>query len=137
MYGINSATINAGTFITITVNGIQNSQYAAATDSFGIMTLTSDGYSIDQKDTGLTVTNNCDYPCKTCSGSTSTCTSCDLASTYKLFYNNQCLKSCLTGYYGANYQCLPCDSNCRDCSGGANQCTYCYPASFLLGNTCL
>lgn len=48
---------------------------------------------------------DCSNPCKTCSGSDTTCTSCDTASANPLFYNDDCVANCPDGYYALSGIC--------------------------------
>ena len=55
----------------MTINGMINSLTAVETQNFKIETFTGDPngtnfYKIDKFEDGMTVVNNCDYPCKTC-----------------------------------------------------------------------
>ena len=76
--------------ITISLFGLKNSAFAAATDSFTVLTQTTSGigttaYLIDQATSGLTVVNTCDYPCKTCDATVkSTCLSCFVDQTLNI-----------------------------------------------------
>ena len=51
-----------------------------------------DGYFL--YDDTLNYYKKCDSNCKTCFGTRTSCTSCNLDTDYKILYNNQCLDSC-------------------------------------------
>lgn len=76
---VTTTALVAGSAVEITLNEMKNPSTATATDSFIISTYEvsgSDNYIIDTVSTGLTLTVNCNYPCKSCSATDSSeCTS--------------------------------------------------------------
>ena len=78
---------------------------------------------------------SCSSSCKTCSLSTSNCTSC---YTNSYLENNLCKTQCNTGHYGSNIDntCQPCDSSCFACSVSSTNCTSCNDSTVLEGNIC-
>jgi len=138
LVNLNAVEINAGTTISVTIDGLVNSQFSTETGSFELYTETQDGYSIDQMVSGLTVGNDCDYPCFTCEQeSPSECLSCLATSVHNLFWENKCLTACPYGYYEANYQCFQCDEACVSCYGSATNCNLCSGGKYFLKNQCL
>jgi len=124
--------------VQVTLYGLVNSLKAAPTDSFTIKVLTSDGYYILSQQTGLSITTDCDYPCLTCTpGKPSSCLTCDKTSPFSLYLNNQCLHTCPSNYYTANYRCIQCDPVCATCAVGGSTCLSCYLNDYLSGNTCV
>ena len=63
---VNEDVILGGSFLTIILNGMINPKTSEQTDSFEILTKTSDGYLIDQTLSGVYVESSCDFPCRTC-----------------------------------------------------------------------
>ena len=121
-------TLAAGGSVEITLNGMINSEFAAATASFSIETFTSGStYKIDKIASGLTLTNNCNYPCKTCSLSApSECSSCIQTGVLTKLQGTQCLETCSPGYIEETPGlCISCDTNCEECAGTKTSCTKC------------
>ena len=81
------------------------------------------------------ICEDCYVRCATCSGTTTTCLTCD--SPY-LLYDNQCITSCPSGVtvlYNIIY-CIDCSSNCLTCTDLYNQCTTCSSPTVLQGTVC-
>ena len=77
----------------------------------------------------------CSNSCKTCSGSTTTCVSCN-SGTY--LYNGTCVSSCpplITVTIGS--ACIECMSNCQTCSGSYDNCTLCPTGKVLQNSVCV
>jgi hypothetical protein len=61
---INAVSLGSQSVIQFSVFGLINSKQAQATDSFIITTMTGDqAVLFDTASSGLTVTNDCDWPC--------------------------------------------------------------------------
>lgn len=60
----------------------------------------------------------CEYPCYTCSDSTTTCS------------------SCVDGFYLEGTKCLPCGANCLQCNS-AEDCTLCNSTYYSLNGVCV
>lgn len=73
----------------------------------------------------------CYYTCKECiNGTSSGCTSCKV--TY-LFFEGQCVKSCIPGTFEINNTCQKCDPTCKECvSGSRISCISCREDSFMM-----
>ncbi|EAR93918.2 H-type lectin domain protein (macronuclear) [Tetrahymena thermophila SB210] len=88
---------------------------------------------------------NCDSTCQTCSAAANpnSCTSCNISSQNKYFYNNSCLSSQPNSTYcDSNFICKSCDLSCSQCvaPGDANSCTQCNINSankYFYNNQCL
>jgi len=78
---------------------------------------------------------SCDASCKTCTGTATNCTSCDLTLRYLL--NNKCL--CREGYFDNGGVCNPCDVTCGSCVTSVTNCLTCNSSHFTLlnGSTCV
>lgn len=82
----------------------------------------------------------CAGDCKTCSNTTSNCTSCKTNN----LQNNQCLGNCLAGFIAVSQVCLACTSPCATCSVIQANCTSClsplspqlYLSNFICQQTC-
>ncbi|EAR93926.2 H-type lectin domain protein (macronuclear) [Tetrahymena thermophila SB210] len=82
----------------------------------------------------------CDLTCEKCSApnSASQCTSCDITSGNKYFYNNQCLEQQPESTYcDDNLICQKCDLNCSSCSMSSSNCHSCITNKYLYVNQCL
>ncbi|EWS74710.1 H-type lectin domain protein (macronuclear) [Tetrahymena thermophila SB210] len=82
----------------------------------------------------------CDPSCKECSvpGNSNSCTSCDINSTNKYFYNNQCQPSQPPQTYcDGNFICHQCDVNCSTCSGQSSNCQSCVTGKYYYQGKCL
>lgn len=77
---ITTTALAASTAVEVTVNEMKNPSTATATGTFTIATYevsSGTNYIIDQVTSGLTITVDCNYPCKTCSASNkSECSAC-------------------------------------------------------------
>lgn len=79
--------LSAGKTVRVTINGFVNPELSEVTNSFKIQTYTAEtgGFKIDKKETGLTLSVQCNYPCLTCGASKSSCNSCiTTLAAYKL-----------------------------------------------------
>ena len=97
--GFLTATSYAVSQVSIKVAGLINPETAQTIGSFTIETKSQEGISIDYVGSGVTYVLACNSPCLTCSGSLSTCTSCDASSGSPYLYSNTCASSCPSGYY--------------------------------------
>ncbi|KAL4481586.1 hypothetical protein ABPG74_007675 [Tetrahymena malaccensis] len=82
----------------------------------------------------------CDPTCKECSSANNpkSCTSCDLSSSNKYYYQNQCLSSQpASTYCDSNYICQKCNTYCATCSNSSDNCQSCVTNSYLYSNKCL
>jgi len=134
------SAIRGGTSLNIELKGLSNRKTAEASDSFEVLTLTNDGYFIDETRSGLRVASNCDWPCWDCPVETpSKCLRCDTreGAELPLFFNGQCLNSCPSNYFAMNGICSQCDAGCLECDKTSKTCHKCHFGMFLLGNTCL
>lgn len=124
--------------ITIEIGGFSNSKFAALTDTFTLLTLSKNGFMVDQNLQELQLTANCNYPCLQCSENPSECRICDTSSTslFPFYHNGSCLASCPAGFYSLNNICSRCDPECLECADSAKKCTKCHPERYLLGNAC-
>jgi len=79
----------------------------------------------------------CTNPCKTCSISGTTCTSCVTGS---YLHNNSCLSSCPSTYWEntSTNTCDSCNDPCLTCDTNANDCLSCVDNTFYLStnNSC-
>ena len=91
------------------LKGVTNSRYAAATDSFSVTTrLDEVQFVVDQRDHGLTIELDCDFPCTACLlEEPSTCRTCDTSPVSELpyYFSGQCLVECPSNYLPLNYIC--------------------------------
>jgi proprotein convertase subtilisin/kexin type 5 len=71
--------------------------------------------------------------CLTCSGTTTTCTSC---SGSKYLYNSQCVDTCPEGSYSSGNDCYSCLSTCVTCSSSGS-CITCQNNYYKFGSLCL
>ncbi|KAL4475420.1 hypothetical protein ABPG72_022055 [Tetrahymena utriculariae] len=86
------------------------------------------------------ICQKCDQTCGECvsPGNSTSCTSCDINSAYKYFYNNQCFSSIPPGTYCDNsFICKQCDPSCKSCKNSATNCTDCIDVKYLDNGTCL
>ncbi|EAR83070.2 H-type lectin domain protein (macronuclear) [Tetrahymena thermophila SB210] len=86
------------------------------------------------------ICQKCDQTCGECvsPGNATSCTSCDINSTYKYFYNNQCFSDVPPGTYcDNNFICQKCDPSCKTCLNTATNCTSCIDVKYLDHGTCL
>lgn len=82
--------LRGGSNLNIELKGLFNRKVAAITDSFMALTMTEDGYMIDEIVAGLTVASNCDWPCWDCpADQPAMCLKCDTRETalLPLFFN--------------------------------------------------
>lgn len=125
--------IGSGGSIEVIFNGIFNSNKAAATDSFGIETFTAfnQEYKIDITNTGLTLTNVCDFPCKKCQpGAPSHCIEC-IPGGLNLLQGTTCVDKCNQDQVEINNICYPCHSSCGSCKvTNRNDCLSCGKPGF-------
>lgn len=78
---VNSLKLIGGTTITFEIKGLVNAAVSTLSDSFKILTQTSEGFGIDQQNEGLVVSAACNYPCTTCPvNQPDVCRTCDQAS---------------------------------------------------------
>ncbi len=97
---VTGTQIEAGSSFWVTLYGLVNSKLAAATDTFSFEVKTEKGGQVMYQNKGLTVTNDCDYPCLTCDpANPSKCLTCETTSEFALFLNGQCLSNCPSNYY--------------------------------------
>ncbi|KAL4481582.1 hypothetical protein ABPG74_007671 [Tetrahymena malaccensis] len=85
------------------------------------------------------ICQQCDQSCSQCKApkDANSCTSCNVNSANKYFYNYQCLSSQPSGTYcDDNYICYLCNSNCKTCINSATQCTSCYDGLYLYNEKC-
>lgn len=89
------------------------------------------------------VNNICTYcalPCKICSGSINSCSSCYINSTNPIFFNSFCISSnqCPIGHYvnSTNLSCEVCPTNCSQCTS-STVCSSCSLGYYLYGTLCL
>lgn len=122
---VTTTPLVAGSQVEITLNEMKNPSTASSTNSFRIITYeVSSGvfYAIDSVTSGLTIASNCNYPCKTCSGTNSSdCLSClnDATGTTLLLQTSTtsgvstttCVSTCDTDYVNINNVCQPCLEN--------------------------
>lgn len=108
------------------VTGFRNPDVPRFSQSFQIRTYDQDMYLSEEIVDGLSFTQNCDYPCRTCGLSRKTCLSCQIDKIYKFLFNNTCLATCPPGMYAdQNFECQPCSSQCKTCKDTATFCTQC------------
>lgn len=100
--------LRGGSEIKIELKGLVNREIAEVSDSFEILTLTEDGFLIDEYLEGLTVSSNCDWPCWECPvGEPSKCLKCDTReeALLPLFYDGTCRNDCPSNYFEMNGIC--------------------------------
>mmetsp|Transcript_9913 Transcript_9913/g.9778 ORF Transcript_9913/g.9778 Transcript_9913/m.9778 type:complete len:478 (+) Transcript_9913:2535-3968(+) len=96
----------------------------------------ADGYSVASRTTQTRIiiypileeNATCSQICKTCAGSNSTCTSCNVPSAYPILKDYTCMDSCGWGYYfdEERLKCYKCHESCSSCYGpGFNKCFGC------------
>lgn len=95
--------------------------------------------AVNQSSSGIC--QACDYPCSSCSKSTSNCTSCSSANGTLFFYNNTCYNSsgCPEKTYENNQTstCSSCVSPCGSCTS-LTTCLSCTSGLYLnLNSSCL
>ena len=118
---VNHTELPPGSVLHFAVFGLINSPYAEATDSFVVTTMTRAGYLIDRADNGLTVENDCNWPCLECDSSDkSKCLACLSTSSHTIHHEDSCLDACPDGWYSAHLQCHRCSDDCKTCSGSAS-----------------
>lgn len=133
----------AGTTYQFKIKNIKNTATAATTTSFEFTTFVSSLglYRINNVKTGLTMTANCNYPCKTCeSTNKSTCNSCLIVTPALYLQSNACVTVCDEGKYPLNGVCENCNSTCVACATtNKDTCTKCGHTGFeyLSGTTCV
>jgi hypothetical protein len=82
------------------IKGFTNPNTPSFQQSFRIKTFDKELNLIDILKEGVSVTQACDYPCKTCGLSRKTCLSCQLDNIYKFLHDSVCLETCPPGKYG-------------------------------------
>ena len=110
---INKNILRGGIPIEIELKGFLNSEFAAATGSFSILTKTAEGYMIDAYTGELAIASNCDYPCLQCShDDSSMCRKCntepnspDQGTQFHLYFENTCISECPSNYFPLNNIC--------------------------------
>lgn len=125
---ITTTALAAGTAVEVTLNEMKNPSTATATSTFTIATYEVSGgsnYIIDQVTSGLTITVDCNYPCRSCSADKSECTAClpDSSGNTLLLQttttgsvtSTTCVSSCNADYVNINSVCQPCLANCGAC----------------------
>lgn len=125
--------------VTFSVSPLTNPNTTSiTTDSFALFTKNYFGdTTIDSISQYLTVAFNCTASCKTCSGNSNTCTSCQGFNANQYFINYQCLSACPSTFYSdALNNCQQCASPCGNCTGSSSNCTSCVAGYSLSGNTC-
>ena len=92
-----------------------------------------DGYT---SDSSLKTCEDCASPCKYCTDTINTCTSCE--SPYKLL-GTTCVESCPTGniYIETDSLCDPCITPCKTCSGNTVTCLSCLNSYLLFETSCV
>jgi hypothetical protein len=99
---INKFKLNGGSTITFEIRGMVNDSTSKESDSFTILTQTSEGYLIDYYDKGLVVSAACNYPCMTCpEGQPDVCRSCDQAegAPLPIYFQSKCIDECPKGFF--------------------------------------
>jgi hypothetical protein len=114
---VTTTALGAGTSVRVNLNNMKNPSLATGTSSFQIETFTASNksYSIDKVSSGLTLSVNCDYPCKECDSSDkANCTSCltSSAGAQLLLQGTTCVESCNKDYVNINNKCEPCNEKC-------------------------
>ena len=110
--------LRGGTTLQVELKGLYNRRTAEVSDSFTALTLTQDGFLIDELVTGMTVASNCDWPCWECPiDQPSKCLKCDTRpdSLLPLLFNGTCRNDCPSNYYEINGICSQCDAGCLEC----------------------
>lgn len=86
----------------------------------------------------------CDPLCSICSGTATTCSSCNqISPSIGYLWNNSCLSGCPNGTYLSTNPnvCTACDNLCSVCSGSATSCSVCTLSGTYIGylnsNTCV
>ncbi|CAI2377119.1 unnamed protein product [Moneuplotes crassus] len=150
---LTSTFLAEGTEVRITLNEMKNPSTSTPTSSFKIGTYevaSGTNYIIDQATTGLTISSNCNFPCRTCDATDkSKCSSCLLDSSGNTLYlqtttsggttTTTCVSSCNTDYVEISGVCEACENNCGAClSTNKGSCTQCGKAAaqFLVGDRC-
>ena len=130
------ATDNSGQF-GIDLGLLVNPSTTGNTGAFQIDIVTSDGDAVASEDSSDTANNSveikteipdadCDSNCATCSGTSSSCDTCNNPSNTPFLQNNTCVDSCSSGYFLQDTECFQCHSSCASCSGYAdNNCLSC------------
>ena len=76
----------------ILIENLKNPVDNVITQSFSLVTSTTDGYGMDELNEDITINFYCEYPCAACpQGSPSTCESCYVTAVERFFYQAQCL----------------------------------------------
>jgi hypothetical protein len=126
--------------IQFIIKGLKNNMpdNLSMTDSFQILTKTSEEFIIDQKVNGLNIIFNCQSTCATCLGDQTTCLSCLENSFYPFLQEGKCVTQCSAGYSsnGLTNKCVQCNPKCSTCTQDSkDKCTSCSdPKLFLLSD---
>ena len=127
------ADIPANTEIAFLLHDVTNPDASIEGDSssatFGIKTLSPEGYPIDASD-NLNFNIGCEFPCETCTGEQTACITCltlDNGTKLNFFEKEQtCLVECPFGYRQNNLsECEQCDIQCDSCQQGKDFCDIC------------
>ena len=155
--------VRGGNTIEVELKSFVNSEFALTTDSFSILTMTSEGYLIDEQQEGIGFSSNCNYPCLQCSeNDPSVCRKCNTepdspgrGAQFQLLKNNTmpqylyfegildgnydrtCISECPSNYFPLNNICSQCDPGCLECEETSKKCLKCHAGQYLLGNTCM
>ena len=126
----------------LTVTGLTNPTTSAYTPFLFILHSTAQVIGYSEPSTPSTHTYafslQCTLPCRTCSGTTTSCTSCYSGLDWLPYpllnaQSNTCVGGCAEGEYLSGSSCLACDSNCSLCvmygaggtDGNATHCVGC------------
>ncbi|OMJ81170.1 hypothetical protein SteCoe_18439 [Stentor coeruleus] len=118
---------------TLTLSSVLN---PSQTNTYTIIikTLTLDGYYIETSSILYNII--CRTPCLTCSGSSSTCLSCDSNSLYPYLWDSTCHANCQDSYFPtSDKKCLPCTQPCLSCEYSSSNCTSC-TTGYFYNNKC-
>ncbi len=108
----------------IVVQGVNNGAAIGDTSSFEMTLYAPNNLEIVVDNDGITTSiyaaiSPCGSTCKTCAGTATTCTSCEVPSNNP-FYNpitHTCSASCPLGTFPKDYVCYPCYDTCATCYG--------------------
>ena len=132
--------VRGGSTLQIELQGLYNRETAEVSDSFTALTLTQDGFLIDELTAGLQVSSNCDWPCWECpAGEPQKCLKCDTRpdSLLPLYFDGTCRNDCPSNYFEINGICSQCDAGCLECDQTSLKCVECHFGMYLLGHKCM
>ena len=127
---------NPGT-VRILIESLENPNENILTNSFRLVTLTSNGFLLDTVEQGLSINFFCEYPCAACDDNRKDrCLECyGGRAGFYLFSEFSCLQECPRGLTNTTTNnCTACETPCATCSIAPSFCTECVSGFIVVGD---